>query len=247
MRLMISRVPWFNLVLAAVLSAAVPAAAQERPDAYVLSVGVNWYKHPKVRDLKGCVNDGKNVAEFFRKQAGKVFGKTDVRVLLDSQASKQNIVQEMQRLATVGKSGDTIVLFLSGHANLAKDERTWGFCPHEFDPANENATFITDAAIIQLADTLAQQGKKMWIMIDACHCGQLRLNARNVLNRYQDPVQGGILIMLACARKQLSDDLGEQLCGSHWLWCKSRLAPIAHGVWKRRVNDLQQLHSRPLG
>jgi hypothetical protein len=64
---------------------------RQRPDCYVLCVGVDKYRHFDVPDLKGCVSDGVNASLFFRGQGGKLFENVYLfangGVLLDGQRS----------------------------------------------------------------------------------------------------------------------------------------------------------------
>jgi Caspase domain len=215
MSLTMRRTRSFGLTAALLVLAAASAEAQERPDVYVLAVGVSRYRHANVADLPGCVNDAKNAAEQFGRQAGKAYRKAHVRVLLDAEASKAKIDDDLRRLATVGKSGDHVVLFLSGHGGLSA--REWSFLPHDYDPADAAAARIADSAILALADTLARAGKKAWIIVDACHSGQLRLNARTLFERYRDPARGGVLMMVSSMPQQASATLGQHSAFAHAL------------------------------
>jgi hypothetical protein len=77
--------PW-SLAFAALFLSAVLARAQEpRPDCFVLSVGIDRYPQTP---LKGCANDARNLAEQFQKQQGKLFGRVNVRLLLDDKGTR---------------------------------------------------------------------------------------------------------------------------------------------------------------
>src|SRR5262245_58086136 len=201
----LQQLKWSGLaVLAVCLTAAAAQAQEKRPDCYVLSVGVDRYQNANV--LQGCVNDANNAAQMFRQQEGALFGKVACTVLLDSQASGQGIEAAMKSLAESGQAGDLVVLFLSGHGD--RRNKTWAFLAHDFDARQYARTTISDASILRLADSLAAQGKRVCIIVDACFAGQLRLNAKSLLARFRDPQQGGIILMVSSMPNQTSAACG---------------------------------------
>lgn len=178
------------------LRGAAPARAQgeARPDLFVLAVGIDRYT-PPTKDLSGCVNDALGMAKLFQAQRGKLFEQVDVQILTDAKATGAGILSGFQTLKQKGKAGDWYAIVLSGHGGM--ELHRWAFTAHDRNN-------VSDAAILELADRLAAENKKVLILIDACHAGQLRLAAHAVLNRHQDPHKGGILLMLASMPAQLS-------------------------------------------
>jgi hypothetical protein len=173
-----------------------------RPDCYVLSVGIDRYN---MKPLKGCVNDARNAAQTFRQQEGTLFNKVKCTVLVDDQASTEAIEEKIKKLVNVGKPGDVMVLFLSGHGD--RRNKQWAFLPQDFT-GNQLASTISDESILHMADEIAAQGKKVILMVDACFAGQLRLSAKGLLSRYRDPRGGGIVLMVSSMPNQLSAACG---------------------------------------
>jgi hypothetical protein len=193
--------------IAAFLLATGTLRAQEaQPDCYILAVGVDAYRGPRVSNLKGCVNDARNSFQRFRQQEGKRFGKVSGKTLVDQEATKSAIDQELERMRGAGKAGDFVVVFLSGHG--ARPGNAWAFLPHDFDPGKGTTTAISGRQLLDLADTLASKGRKVLVIVDACFAGQLRLDARESLSKYQDPKGGGIILMLSSMPSQTSAALG---------------------------------------
>jgi uncharacterized caspase-like protein len=191
-------------VLILSLTASIAHAQDPKPNCYVLAVGVDKYQN--IGQLNGCVNDANNAAESFRRQEGPLFTKVTSTVLVDAQANTQRIDQDMKSLATVGKSGDFVVLFLSGHGNRVN--KKWAFIPQDFVANQYARTTISEESILQWADAQAAQGKKVCIMVDACFAGQLRLSAKHLLARYRDPRAGGIILMVSSMPNQVSAACG---------------------------------------
>lgn len=178
---------------------AAPVGAQERADVFVLSIGIDRYQFP-TPSLKGCVNDAVGMARVFANQEGKQFAKAETIVLSDDKAGHMAIGKALKALESKGKSGDWYVIVMSGHGGINQHE--WGFVAHD----GKN---ITDTSLLALADRLAGEGKKVVIIIDACHAGQLRFTASALLNRYKEGDPGGILLMVSSMPDQLSTALGD--------------------------------------
>ena len=168
----------------------------QRPDCYVVSVGVDAYPQAP---LKGCVNDARNMAQAFDSQRGKLFDRVGVTLLLDADGTNHRIHTELDRLRATGKPGDFYVIFLSGHGS--NQNRGWNFI------AQDNGK-LADSTLLRLADGLAAQGKKVLVIVDACFAGQLRVNARDQLNKNY-PQGGGVILMVSSMPSQTSAALGQ--------------------------------------
>lgn len=198
----------FGLALTILLTTEMRCRAESRPpDCYVLAVGVDRYQKSGL--LKGCVNDARNIVSGFRAQGGKRFGKVVSRTLVDEHATQSNISREMHCLKNQGKAGDFVVLFLSGHGGRDANTHAWYFLPCDYDAAFSAHTRLGDRQLLDVACALVERGKKVLIIIDACFAGQLRLTARDCLNRYRDPTGGGLILLLSSRSDQTSAALGQ--------------------------------------
>jgi hypothetical protein len=170
-------------------------------DCYVLGVGIDKYAPSSgLGELQGDCNDALNLSARVKDQEGKLFTQVQRNVLTDAKATGSAVLKALNNLRNVGKAGDWYVLVLSGHGG--QHDGRWAFM-------TQDGTRLMDTTILDWADALAAQGKKVWIMIDACQSGQIRHDARELLERYQNPKAGGIILMLACVPSQLSQSLGK--------------------------------------
>jgi len=176
------------------------------PDCYILSAGVDNY--PNAPKLNGDLGDANNTVAAFKSQQGRLFGKVVTQVLLDGQATRGNILQHMQNFTRVGKAGDFVVLFLSGHGGRFAGPGGWYFLPYDYNPQNAAATTLAERAILDAADVLVRQGKKVVIIIDACYSGQLIVTAQDYFTRYRDPNGGGLIVMVSSSATETSAALG---------------------------------------
>ena len=147
---------------ALVLTQLDPAYAEEPTGYHVLAVGINKYKHESVPDLRGAVNDSKEVAAHFRDQ-----GAVEVRTFFDEEATMDKVVDELWRLRREIKKGENVAIFLSGHGNRSGGH--FEFVCHDNSSSNSFDWFSLELVI----DAMIRNGAHVLVMIDACHAGQL--------------------------------------------------------------------------
>ena len=144
-----------------------------------LLVGINDYpRHP----LRGCINDVEAVREFLERERG--FSSADIAVLINEQATRAAIVNELRRQAAASRGGDGLVFYFCGHgAQLpTRDPREADgldevLCPVDFAWTAETA--IIDDELEQIFDSVAEDVALTWVF-DACHTGDIdeQLDAR---------------------------------------------------------------------
>lgn len=133
-----------------------------------LCVGINDYPY-EGNDLNGCVNDALAWAELLTKRFG--FPKSDIKILLDSEATKKNIMNRLKSLLTGAKSGDVLVFTNSSHgsyvADISGDEEKYDeiLCPYDIE---EN--HILDDELRDLISGL-KDGVNITVILDNCHSG----------------------------------------------------------------------------
>ncbi len=135
-----------------------------------LLIGINRYQIPG-SDLRGCVNDVKNLAAALVKFYG--FAKTDIETLTDRAATKKGMQAAIRTLIKEGRKGDVLVLHYSGHGSNVPDKngdeadrRDEILCPTDLD---WKAPLLDD----WLRKTLdsARAGVGLNVIMDCCHSG----------------------------------------------------------------------------
>lgn len=133
-----------------------------------LCVGINDYPY-EGNDLNGCVNDAKAWASLLKTNFN--FASGDVKMLLDSQATKKNVIAELKNLLAGAKSGDVLVFTNSSHgsyvAETGGDESKYDeiLCPYDID-AND----IRDDELRELFKNLPK-GVSLTAVLDNCFSG----------------------------------------------------------------------------
>ena len=133
-----------------------------------LCVGINDYPG-EGSDLNGCVNDAKAWAALLVEKYG--FASAGVKVLLDAQATRANVIAGLKALLTGAKSGDVLVFTNSSHgtyvADTSGDEPAYdeALCPYDCDQ-----NLIVDDELRELFTDL-KKGASLTVISDSCHAG----------------------------------------------------------------------------
>ncbi|HEX6083137.1 MAG TPA: caspase family protein [Thermoanaerobaculia bacterium] len=130
-----------------------------------LCVGINDYP---TAPLHGCVADARMWASQLQ-----AIGFSEVRMLLDAQASRRAIVGELESLITSSRPGDVLVFQAAGHGthlpDLDGDEpgaEDQAFCPHDF----ASGALLIDDDLAQLFSRIPE-GVLLTCFFDFCHSG----------------------------------------------------------------------------
>jgi uncharacterized caspase-like protein len=133
-----------------------------------LCVGINDYPYED-NDLNGCVNDAKAWAALLTDHFD--FPDSEVRLLLDDQATKASIMTALTELVTGAEAGDVLVFTNSSHgtyvADTSGDEEMYdeAMCPYDC-----GETLIMDDELRELFDTLADN-VSLTVISDSCFSG----------------------------------------------------------------------------
>lgn len=136
-----------------------------------LCVGINDYPLDQ-NDLRGCVNDARAWAKLLVDHYE--FEKENVKLMLDSEATKANIMAYLADMVGSAVDGDIIVFTNSSHGtylyDLTHDE------PDEYDeaicPYDLNDNLILDDDLSELFKNLSG-GINLTVISDSCHSGSV--------------------------------------------------------------------------
>jgi hypothetical protein len=133
-------------------------------------IGINRYSIPGA-DLRGCVNDVKNMQAVLTKYYG--FKAEDIAVLTDLAATKKAMQAAIRDLVSKGRAGDVLLLHYSGHgANVPDDDgdeadnRDEILCPTDLDWKDP----LRDDWLRATFDKL-RAGVSLTVIMDCCHSG----------------------------------------------------------------------------
>ena len=227
-----------------------------------LCVGINDYPFGEANDLRGCVNDANNWASLLKNN----FGFTEVKQLINEQATKANIIKGIKSLLKGAKSGDILVFTNASHGTYHADSDG---DESKFDeaicPCDTTSDLLVDDELRKIFKKIPD-GVQLTVISDSCHSGSVtRKPGTDRRNRHLDPrVFGGTSLTraeLQAARekkeKHPESKMKEILlsgCKSNQTSADAYIAGDYHGamsyyaieVIKEAGNDLtyEQLHRR---
>ena len=133
-------------------------------------IGINRYRIPGA-DLRGCVNDIKNIQTALTRYYG--FAAKDMTVLTDFKATKAAMQTAIRALIVGAKKGDVLYLHYSGHGSNVPDDngdeadhRDEILCPTNLDWRDP----LRDDWLRETFDRL-KPGVSLTVVFDCCHSG----------------------------------------------------------------------------
>lgn len=152
------------------------------------------------------------------------FSDTNIKILLNDEASKSNILTSLKKLAIETKPGDIIIFYYSGHGSTQKNSAIKnepkideGFVPADFITIHQ---LVRDKEINPILNIIVDNGGVLTCIYDCCHSGGLTRGfpqLSNVQYKYIPPVEDidshdptqstditerGALVLTACRRDQ---------------------------------------------
>ena len=135
-----------------------------------LIVGINYVGTGN--DLQGCINDANNMNALLKDH----FGFTDIRLLLEKDATTANIKDSLRWLVSGCRPGDVLFFHYSGHGSQIPDTSDPDvepdgldeiICPIDLDWKDN---VITDDYMKWVFDTVPA-GVNLTVVLDSCHSG----------------------------------------------------------------------------
>jgi WD40 repeat protein len=137
---------------------------------YILAVGINEYKNPKL-NLNYAKPDAESFGKIVNEQSSALFNKVELVTLYDKDATRQRILNELDRMAGQVHQEDVFVLYYAGHGSMVDNK--FYFIPTENSRLYDASTLQKEgieAAIIQ--EKLRNiRALKQLIVMDACQSG----------------------------------------------------------------------------
>jgi WD40 repeat protein len=153
-------------------SGPVATAAEDTrmPTLRLLAVGVSRYASSPL-NLKYAADDARGFAALLASQpAGVLYEAVDARVLVDQEATRANVLRELDALRARTEPRDVAILFLSGHGANERDTDAYHFLPHDADSRSFADTMISGEEIIFRMSNL---GVRRMVFLDTCDSGNV--------------------------------------------------------------------------
>jgi hypothetical protein len=135
-------------------------------------IGINRYRVPGA-DLRGCVNDVKNMQGVLTRSYG--FKPGDITVINDYSATKKAMQTAIRKLVQGGRKGDVLLVHYSGHGSNVPDDdgdeaegRDEILCPTDLDWKDP----FRDDWLRRTFDSM-RAGVSLTVIMDCCHSGTI--------------------------------------------------------------------------
>jgi len=196
----------------------------ETPNLYVVAVGINNYENPQYR-LNYAVNDAEAFASNLKAGSASLYGKVENHVILNRDATKENIAKTIAQVQAKAKPWDVFVFYYAGHGIAINENGSTQFYLVSADVTNIFSGDQLKAKAISNSELLAFSrdipSDKQFIVIDACNSGA----AANMLSYRSGPEEQRALAVLA------------RSTGTHFLFASTadqlakEIPQIGHGVF----------------
>lgn len=179
---------------------------------WAVVVGVARYVHMPV--LKYTDDDAYQIYAFLKSPEGGALPDDQIRVLIDDDANRANIIRTMRQVFLQADENDVVLLYFSGHGLPGS------FLPVDFDGFNNKLQHQ------DIKDVFGEtKAKHKLVLADACHSGSLiamRSAVQETLQKYYDAFEssrGGTALLLSSKGDEYSlEDKGlRQGIFSHYL------------------------------
>ncbi len=141
--------------------------ATDKPDLYLVSIGVSKYKDPKF-NLNFAAKDAGDVAKFFA--TCSLYNKVYVKEITNEQATREAILDLKKTFLAQAQTKDVVMVFVAGHGVLDNDMNYY-FGTYNMDFMNPASGGIAYEELEQLLDGI-KPIRKLFFM-DSCHSGEL--------------------------------------------------------------------------
>lgn len=149
---------------------AAPARARTK---FALVVGVGEFAAlPRSSWLQYTARDAQSVYDYLVDPRGGAFPRQQVTLLVDRQATRKAIEDEMDRIAGLAQPDDLVVLYLSTHGTPPNDRGTMHIVTYDTELKPRERAFHTSLADDRIADFAQRLGKaRLVAVLDTCYSG----------------------------------------------------------------------------
>lgn len=136
------------------------------PNLYVLAVGVGDYPHAAMK-LRYAAKDAQVLSKTLQAGADGLYGKVEVKVLTDKDATLRNVRQGLGWLKKQMTQRDLAIVFFAGHGEQDSDGIFY-LLPVDVDADDVASTALPSGLIKEALQSIPG---RVLLLLDACHSG----------------------------------------------------------------------------
>ncbi|MFK5892635.1 MAG: caspase family protein [Pseudomonadota bacterium] len=186
-------------------------AGKEKPNLYILSIGVSKYKYlSENSQLIYAHSDAQNFAQRFNVSAKSLYKQIYTHSMLNEEASHSKILEKLSQLSKEVGENDVLMVFYAGHGFKDTNEQQkeiFYLATNDLVPEKISSTSLDWK---QLSKYLHKIKGRVMVFLDACHSGSIS-NQTIVPNNYLaeqffNKKQGGIMVFSAAKGRQYAGE-----------------------------------------
>jgi len=190
-----------------------------QPQRWAVVVGVSEYSNPSIKNLTYADRDAKSFAEFIKSSAGGGFEEERVKILLNKDATLNNVKQALFNFLRQTVDKDLVIIYFAGHGapEPANPNNNYLLC-YDTDPKSLETTAFP-MWDVNTALTRYIPSKRVVVFTDACHSGGISTDLAtrgmsatddNLINQYLadlSKTKEGIIVFTASQAGEVSQEL----------------------------------------
>jgi hypothetical protein len=187
----------YDLAVTEVLQENIQPDRSSEVKIWAVVIGVARYQHMPV--LKYTDDDAYQMFAFLKSPEGGALPDKQVKVLIDEEANRNNILRTMRQVFLKADENDVVMLYFSGHGLEGS------FIPSDFDGFNNKLSHEDVKAIFK-----ESKAKHKLCIADACHSGSMlaaRTSYDPSLKKYYEALadtRGGTALLLSSKGEEFS-------------------------------------------
>jgi class 3 adenylate cyclase len=141
-----------------------------------LVIGINEYDDRNIPSLINARNDAKAVAEILEER----YRFQEVNLLLDGEATKKAIYDAMRELIRVAGSGDSVLIYYSGHGEIdvhSKTKKDGWWLPRDA-VSGDTFTYLENSMVRTVISNM--KARHVLLISDSCYAGTLFGQTRSI-------------------------------------------------------------------
>ncbi len=179
-----------------------------RPALYVLAVGISKYRDPALQ-LDYAAKDANDFVAVFKRQENYLYRKVVIRLLQDSKAKRDDILDALEWIRREVTARDVAVVFFAGHG-VNDSDGVYYFLPQDADVDKLKRSSVI---FTEIRNTMSALPGKALFFIDTCHAGNVLGTARRgvgndlsaVVNELSS-AENGVIVFAASTGRQFSQE-----------------------------------------
>ena len=198
-------------------------------------------KRSGFKNLNGCVNDAISIKDVLLNNFH--FKNENIKLLLNTEASRNNIISSIRSLEAICDSDDILVFYFAGHGSQLKNSLSFDGSGFDQTIVPSDLIDIRNKELNSLFSKLITKRVRLTLIFDSCHSGAI---TRNILTNNLIPVRSlpaleydaldstiplkledyDALILSACQRDQLALETKDEIGNTHGAFTMAFLKAI---------------------